>query len=270
MMDPSKRVVSFHGTGEPGERVLIIDSDGHLGGETASALLSLGLTVSSIASATEALDIAYRYRPTVIIVDIDIGAELGGLRLAEAIRRRWASAVIVMSPRTDAATIRAIAAMAPSATLYKPFYWRQLELNVRLAIEMRDTVRAAPDVGDIANGSDLRRVELEDALRRIATEVSRIGFAGPLPVVARHHDALRKLALRDREIVMLLLQRHRIPAIARLLSSDPGTVKNQIKLVFKQLGVRSQQELLRFFQAERHRPGDVISPIGHSPRSHLR
>ena len=250
MMEPSKRVVSFHSAGEPGERVLIVDGDGHLGGDTASALLSLGLTVSSIASATEALDIAYRYRPTVVIVDIDIGGELGGLRLAEAIRRRWASAVIVMSPRTDAATIRAIAATAPTATLYKPFYWRQLELSVRLAIEMRDIVRSAPDVGDSVDGSDLRRVELEDALRRIANEVSRVGFAGPLPVVVRHHESLQQLALREREIVMLVLQRHRIPAIARLLSTDPDTVKNQLKRVFKQLGVRSQQELLRFFQAE--------------------
>jgi DNA-binding CsgD family transcriptional regulator len=49
---------------------------------------------------------------------------------------------------------------------------------------------------------------------------------------------------------MLVLQRYRIPAIALLLSTDPDTVKSQLKRVFTQLGVRSQQELLRFFQAE--------------------
>ena len=93
MMEPSKRVVSFHSAGEPGERVLIVDGDGDLGGDTASALLSLGLTVSSIASATEALDIAYRYRPTVVIVDIDIGGELGGIHLGRRLAEHWMSEV---------------------------------------------------------------------------------------------------------------------------------------------------------------------------------
>jgi DNA-binding NarL/FixJ family response regulator len=237
------------GSGEPGERVLIVDNDGQLGGDTASALLSLGLNVSSITSAGEALDVAYRYRPTVLIVDIDIGVEHGGLRLAEAIRRRWGSTVIVMSPRTDGATIRAIASIAPTATLYKPFYWRQLELTVRLAIAMRSDVRVV-SVDGPATGSDLRRVELEGALRRIAVELSRVGFAASLPVVARHHASLQQLRPREREIVMLLLQHQRVPAIARLLSITPDTVRNHLKHVFKQVGVRSQQELLLFFQAE--------------------
>jgi DNA-binding NarL/FixJ family response regulator len=252
--DPSKPTVPVQGSGEPGERVLIVDNDGQLGGDTASALLSLGLNVSSIGSAGEALDVAYRYRPTVLIVDVDIGVEHGGLRLAEAIRRRWGSTVIVMSPRTDGTTIRAIAAIAPAATLYKPFYWRQLELTVRLAIEMRGAVGAVSAVDEPERNSDLRRVELEDALRRIAVEVSRVGFAASLPVVTRHHAALRQLRPREREIVMLLLRHQRVPAIARLLSITPDTVRNHLKHVFKQLGVRSQQDLLLFFQAEAAEP----------------
>jgi DNA-binding NarL/FixJ family response regulator len=257
--DPSKRTVSFRETTESGERVLIVDTDGQLSGDTASALLSLGLTVSSIASAGEALDVAYRYRPTVVIVDIDIGGQLAGLRLAEAIRRRWGAAVIVMTPRTDATTIRAIAAAMPTAALYKPFYWRQLELTVRLAIEMRGAARTTTAAEEPASGSDLRRSELEDALRRIAVEVSRAGFAAPLPVVSRHHASMGQLRPREREIVMLVLQHHRLPAIAQLLSIPLPAVRQHLRQVFKQLGVRSQQELLLFFQADAIEGGDATS-----------
>jgi DNA-binding NarL/FixJ family response regulator len=250
MTGPSDRAVTLRGPSESSERVLIVDNDGHLDNETASALVSLGYAVSSIASPSEALDVAHRFRPTLLIADIDVGVELGGLRLADAIRKRWGAAVIVLSPRTDLETVSAIAAAAPDAALYKPFYWRQLELTVRLAIATR-RARPAPTVAAEANpGSDLTRANLEDALSRIAIEISRIGFAANSPVVAPHHELLRTLPAREREIVTLLLQHHRVPAIARKLSIRPSTVRNHLKKVFKRLGVRSQQDLLMLLQNE--------------------
>jgi two-component system, response regulator PdtaR len=249
MTDPTDRVVTLRGMREPGERVLIVDSDGQMASDTASALVSLGLNVSSIASPSEALDVALRFRPTLLIADIDVGVELGGLRLADAIRKRWGAAVIVLSPRTDLATVRAIALAAPDATLYKPFYWRQLELSVRLAIASR-AARPAPAADDVNPGSNLTRANLEDALSRIAIEISRLGFAANSPVVAPHHELLRTLPAREREIVTLLLQHHRVPAISRLLSIRPSTVRNHLKKVFKRLGVRSQQDLLMLLQSE--------------------
>ena len=249
MTDPTDRVVTLRGMREPGERVLIVDSDGQMASDTASALVSLGLNVSSIASPSEALDVALRFRPTLLIVDVDVGVELGGLRLADAIRKRWGASVIVLSPRTDLATVRAIALAAPDATLYKPFYWRQLELSVRLAIASR-AARPAPAADDVNPGSNLTRANLEDALSRIAIEISRIGFAANSPVVAPHHELLRTLPAREREIVTLLLQHHRVPAISRLLSIRPSTVRNHLKKVFTRLGVRSQQDLLMLLQSE--------------------
>ena len=249
MTDPTDRVVTLRAMREPGERVLIVDSDRQMASDTASALVSLGLNVSSIASPSEALDVALRFRPTLLIVDVDVGVELGGLRLADAIRKRWGASVIVLSPRTDLATVRAIALAAPDATLYKPFYWRQLELSVRLAIASR-AARPAPAADDVNPGSNLTRANLEDALSRIAIEISRIGFAANSPVVAPHHELLRTLPAREREIVTLLLQHHRVPAISRLLSIRPSTVRNHLKKVFKRLGVRSQQDLLMLLQSE--------------------
>jgi DNA-binding NarL/FixJ family response regulator len=250
MTESTERVVTFPGMSEPGDRVLIVDGDGQLASDTATALVSLGLGASSIGSASEALDVAYRYRPTLLITDIDVGVELGGLRLADAIRKRWGASIIVMSPRTDLATVRAIATAAPDATLYKPFYWRQLELAVRVALAGRTVRTASTLAGDGHHGPDQTRANLEHALSRIATEISRVGFASAAPVAAGDHELLHGLPPREREIVMLLLQHHRVPAISRLLSIRPSTVRNHLKKVFKRLGVRSQQDLLMLLQSE--------------------
>jgi DNA-binding NarL/FixJ family response regulator len=250
MTDSGERVVTFPGASEPVDRVLIVDSDGQLAGDTASALVSLGLGAFSIGSASDALDVAQRYRPTVLITDIDVGVENGGLRLADAIRKRWGVSIIVMSPRTDLATVRAIAIAAPDATLYKPFYWRQLELVVRVAIASRAARPASAQAGDVQRGPDVTRASLEDALSRIATEIARIGFAAASPAAAGQQELLNTLPAREREIVTLLLQHHRVPAISRLLSIRPSTVRNHLKKVFKRLGVRSQQDLLMLLRHE--------------------
>jgi DNA-binding NarL/FixJ family response regulator len=250
MTDSTERVVTFPGVSDLADRVLIVDGDGQLASDTASALVSLGLSASSIGSASEALDVAYRYRPTLLITDIDVGVELGGLRLADAIRKRWGASIIVMSPRTDLVTVRAIAIAAPAATLYKPFYWRQLELAVRVAIASRAARPASAHAGDVQRAPDLTRANLEDALSRIATEISRVGFAAASPVAAGQQLLLNTLPAREREIVTLLLQHHRVPAISRLLSIRPSTVRNHLKKVFKRLGVRSQQDLLMLLRNE--------------------
>ena len=49
---------------------------------------------------------------------------------------------------------------------------------------------------------------------------------------------------REQEVVRLLLQHLRVPAIARRLGISQQTVRNHLKSVFRRTGVRSQQELL--------------------------
>ena len=239
------------------DHVLIVDGDEQFALDIAGAVLSLGLSASSAGSGPEAIDVADRQRPTLVVADVDVGGELAGVGVADTIRRRWGSSIILMSTRTDRETVAAIAAADANGVLCKPFHWRQFEVTLRLALERRaarpdEPTTAAPDLSSYSNAS---KADLEIALRRIAAEISRIGFGNLLPEYTPNQEWLAAMRPREREVVSLLLQHHRVPAIARTLSISPATVRNHLKSVFRQMGVHSQQELLLILQQRNpHQP----------------
>jgi len=55
------------------------------------------------------------------------------------------------------------------------------------------------------------------------------------------------LSDREAQVVRLLLSGLRVPLIARQLSLSPSTVRNQLSMVYRKLGVSSQQELILLF-----------------------
>src|SRR5688572_19101363 len=90
--------------------VLVADGDEHFALDTAGAVRALGLSASSADSVTGAMDSAQRDNPAVLVAELDLGGALGGIRLADTIRQRWGSPVVLMSPRTDPEAVSAIAA----------------------------------------------------------------------------------------------------------------------------------------------------------------
>jgi DNA-binding CsgD family transcriptional regulator len=55
------------------------------------------------------------------------------------------------------------------------------------------------------------------------------------------------LSDREAQVVRLLLSGLRVPLIARELNLSPSTVRNQLSMVYRKLGVSSQQELILLF-----------------------
>lgn len=93
---------------------------------------------------------------------------------------------------------------------------------------------------------DPRRRELEDAFRHIAEELGRIGIGTPTsaPQSVPAHPDLDLLSRRERDVVIQLLQGHRVVSIAELLDVSEHTVRNHLKSIFRKLGVHSQAELV--------------------------
>ncbi len=79
-------------------------------------------------------------------------------------------------------------------------------------------------------------VEMALAQRRAGS-----GSASPGPADL---PELAALSSRERQVLEQLLGHQRAPAIAKALTLSPNTVRNHLKKIFVNLGVRSQQELL--------------------------
>jgi DNA-binding CsgD family transcriptional regulator len=90
-----------------------------------------------------------------------------------------------------------------------------------------------------------RALDAHERLMRIAHEVRSVEARSPRARGAEGAFAL--LSPRECEIVQLLLDGERVPAIAKQLVVSQSTVRNHLAASFKKLGVHSQQELLRRF-----------------------
>jgi len=91
-------------------------------------------------------------------------------------------------------------------------------------------------------------VELRVTLNRIALELQALSLRldrGAAPDAAWQTDpAFAPLSTREREVLALLAQAARVPAIATHLHISQNTVRNHLKAIFAKLGVRSQSALI--------------------------
>ncbi|MEZ5250185.1 MAG: helix-turn-helix transcriptional regulator, partial [Ilumatobacteraceae bacterium] len=67
---------------------------------------------------------------------------------------------------------------------------------------------------------------------------------GAPPEPAARRDVLDRLTSKEQEIVLLLLEGHRVRGIASQLFLSQHTVRNHLKRIFRKLGVSSQGELV--------------------------
>lgn len=99
---------------------------------------------------------------------------------------------------------------------------------------------ASPAIDAVLRRAD----ELFDELQR-ALAVSVRPAAHELPAVL----SAAGLSSREREVVVLLLEGHRVSTIAQRLFVSPHTVRNHLKAIFRKAGVGSQAALIELARA---------------------
>jgi DNA-binding NarL/FixJ family response regulator len=116
------------------ECALIVDDQALIAELWSILLEEMGVEVcGAAATATEAIAMARRHRPKVIIMDVRLRGELDGVDAAIAIHESLQSKVIFITGSREPATMARIQLDNPAAVLFKPVSNVQFQSAVREA-----------------------------------------------------------------------------------------------------------------------------------------
>ena len=218
-------------------RALVIDDDPRSASHFKETLDRMGVQAQTARSVTDGVALAAAEPPDLLVLTMPERDPAPSLSLAGELSLRHGTACIFVLERVDRSSLQEVTSAGAQGVLCKPVHREQLEATFRLAMEQRrGRVRGA------VRHDDARARLLEGALHRIAQELARVDLPGASTENAA--PPLCGLRPREQEVVRLLLQHLRVPAIARRLGISQQTVRNHLKSVFRRTGVRSQQELL--------------------------
>lgn len=217
-------------------RALVIDGDARSASHFKETLDRMGIEAATVRSIAEAVSAASHRAPELVVLALPDRDADAALNLAGELAVRHGTRAIFVLDQVNATTLRELAAAGVHGVLCKPVHREQLEATFRLALEHGGSGRSSRPA------DEARTRLLESAVHRIAQELARLDLPGGPEGTAT--PPLSGLRPREQEVVRLLLQHLRVPAIARRLGISQQTVRNHLKSVFRRTGVRSQQELL--------------------------
>jgi two-component system, sensor histidine kinase and response regulator len=130
-----------HGVGGPrGARVLVVEDDGVLALDLAETLDDLGYTVAGTATrGEEAIDLARRLHPNLILMDVGLAGDIDGIAAAEAIRDEHDVPVVFLTAHADDDTLHRATRSDASAYLVKPFKPPDLRCVIEIALHKHAT-----------------------------------------------------------------------------------------------------------------------------------
>ncbi|MFO0689137.1 MAG: PAS domain S-box protein [Myxococcota bacterium] len=111
-------------------------------------------------------------------------------------------------------------------------------------------IHAARPLGTSAGSLAAELASVASRLQSLSFSASLVDRSG-VPI---DDPALGALSTRERQILVLLMQSARVPAIAEQLFIAQSTVRNHLKAIYRKLGVSSQRELIDRVHALAGRP----------------
>lgn len=130
-------------------RVLVVEDQIVIAKSIESMIVNHGMEVIGVCkSGEEALDIAEKQGPDVVIMDIKLEGKMDGIQAAARIHEMHRIPVIYLSDHTDAVTVRKAKTTRPANFLSKPFTETDLLRAIDIAIYNANASRAVEGVGE--------------------------------------------------------------------------------------------------------------------------
>lgn len=122
--------------------VMIVEDEAIIAADLSGKLGQLGYqVVGTAAEGNDALEMACRLEPQVVLMDIRLRGALDGIETAEAIRRRIDVPVLYLTAHSDAATLARAKLTGPFGYILKPFEERELATAIEMALHKHQSER---------------------------------------------------------------------------------------------------------------------------------
>lgn len=118
--------------------------------------------------------------------------------------------------------------------------------NIAIIVDLA-SVQTAKPAGHGQSATDVR-----SALGRISLELQSLSLTAQLPsagAIPLHHEDLQELSPRELEVLALLVEGSRVPAIGTALHISQHTVRNHLKSIYRKCGVQGQAELIEWVRS---------------------
>ena len=118
-----------------GPQILVVEDESIVAMDLRQKLLALGYCVPAVTgSGEEAVEIAGRIRPDLVLMDIKLNGELDGIEAGKQIRDQHDLAVVYVTAYADEATLERAKFTEASGYLLKPVDQRTLQTAVKFAV----------------------------------------------------------------------------------------------------------------------------------------
>ena len=115
--------------------ILIVEDEAIVAADLAGKLERLGYQVAGIAvRGGDAIEMADRLRPRLVLMDIQLDGPTDGVAAAEAIRNQYDVPVIYLTAHSDAGTLARARITGPFGFILKPFDERDLATQIEMAL----------------------------------------------------------------------------------------------------------------------------------------